>query len=86
MYQIYEILHKEYPQMTYLSKYKNQKKKEIEELTGWFHIPFTKPVKPINGDKFSMNNSSIHGITFLNQLTMMRQQKEQKNKSCCAIL
>ena len=63
-----------------------KKKKEIEELTGWFHVPSTISVKPINGDKFSMNNSSIHGITFLNQLTMMRQQKEQKNKSCCEIL
>ncbi len=59
-----------------------KKKKEIEELTGWFHIPCTIPVQPINGDKFLMNNSSIHGITFLNQLTMIQQQKEQRDEIC----
>ena len=55
-----------------------KKKKEIEKLTGWSDAT---PVKPIHGDKFLMNNSSIHGITFLHQLKMM-QQKEQKNESC----
>ena len=66
MYQIYEILHKEYPQMTYLSKYKKPEEKiskEVIEINRQF-------IQILKASNVQLSNKKLYN-EFLKELAIL---------------